>query len=97
MGGYNGLKIEVPSPEVPDSEVSDQLDRLRQQSAELGEVERAAADGDYLTVDVHGSRDGEELDGLVAILGLVKAVCCAGTKRKLLTALFSWLPSMWWM
>jgi trigger factor len=66
VGGYNGLKIEVPSPEVPDSEVSDQLDRLRQQSAELGEVDRAAADGDYLTVDVHGSRDGEELDGLVA-------------------------------
>ncbi len=66
VGGYNGLRIEVPSPEVPDDEVSDQVDRLRRQSAELGEVERAAADGDYLTVDVLGSRDGEELDGLVA-------------------------------
>ena len=38
-----------------------------------------------------------ELDPLWFILGLVKALCWAGTKRKLLTALFRLLPSMWWM
>ncbi|MFM7067869.1 MAG: trigger factor, partial [Actinomycetes bacterium] len=66
VDGYEGIRVEVPSPEVADEEVSNELDRLRRQGAELVEVDRASGDGDYVVVDVHGSRDGEPLEGLVA-------------------------------
>ena len=66
VGGYNGLRVEVPSPDVPEEEVDEQIDRLRSQYGELTEVERAAVDGDYVTIDIHGTRDGEEVDGLTA-------------------------------
>jgi trigger factor len=56
----------VPSPDVPDEEIDEQIDRLRSQYGELTEVDRPAADGDYTTVDIHGTRDGEEVDGLTA-------------------------------
>jgi trigger factor len=66
VAGYGGLRVEVPSPEVPDEEIDEQIDRLRSQYGELTEVDRPAADGDYTTVDIHGTRDGEEVDGLTA-------------------------------
>jgi trigger factor len=66
VAGYGGLRVEVPSPEVPDEEIDEQIDRLRSQYGELNEVDRPAADGDYTTVDIHGTRDGEEVDGLTA-------------------------------
>lgn len=66
VAGYGGLRVEVPSPEVPEEEVEEQIDRLRSQYGELEVVERPASDGDYVTVDIHGSQDGEEVDGLTA-------------------------------
>ena len=66
VAGYGGLRVEVPSPDVPDSEIDEQVDRLRSQYGELTEVERSAADGDYVTIDIHGTRDGDEVDGLTA-------------------------------
>ena len=66
VAGYNGLRIEVPSPEVPTDEIDAQIDRIRSQYGELTEVERAAADEDYVTIDVTGTQDGEEVDGLTA-------------------------------
>jgi trigger factor len=66
VAGYDGLRVEVPSPEVPDEEVEAQIDRLRGQYGELTTVERAAGEGDYVTVDISGTRDGEEVDGLTA-------------------------------
>ena len=66
VAGYDGLRVEVPSPDVPDEEVEAQLDRLRGQYGELTAVERAAAEGDYVTIDISGTQDGEEVDGLTA-------------------------------
>ncbi len=66
VAGYNGLRVEVPRPEASDEEVDEQIDRLRGQYGELTEVERAAADTDYVTIDIAGTRDGEEVDGLTA-------------------------------
>ena len=66
VAGYDGLRVEVPSPEVPDEEIDEQVDRLRGQYGELTEVGRPAADGDYVTIDIHGTQDGEEVDGLTA-------------------------------
>ncbi|MCZ7631793.1 MAG: trigger factor [Microthrixaceae bacterium] len=64
--GYTGLRIEVPSPEVSDDEIDAQVDRLRTQYGELTDVDRVATDGDYVTIDLTGSRDGEVVDGLEA-------------------------------
>ncbi|MEZ5237570.1 MAG: trigger factor [Microthrixaceae bacterium] len=66
ISGYEGLRVEVPSPEVSDEEIDAQIDRLRSQYAELNDVERAANEGDYVTIDLAGSRDGEVLEGLEA-------------------------------
>lgn len=66
VAGYNGLRVEVPSPEVPDEEIEAQIDRLRGQYGELTAVDRAAAEGDYVTIDISGTQDGEEVDGLTA-------------------------------
>jgi trigger factor len=66
VAGYAGLRVEVPSPTASDDEVDEQIDRLRAQYGELTEVERAAGDQDYVTVDIAGSSDGEPVDGLTA-------------------------------
>jgi trigger factor len=64
--GYGGLRIEVPSPTPGDDEIQAQLDRLRNQFAELAAVERAAVDGDNVTIDIEGSLDDEPIPGLTA-------------------------------
>ncbi|HET9692539.1 MAG TPA: trigger factor [Acidimicrobiales bacterium] len=62
--GYDGLRVEVPSPEVTDDDVAGHLDRLRGGFAELREVERPAATGDNATIALRASRDGEEVAGM---------------------------------
>ena len=64
--GYGGLRVEVPRPEATDEEVDAQVDRLREQFAELAEVERPAADGDVVTIAINGEEDGEPVPGLQA-------------------------------
>ena len=60
--GYAGLQITVPSPEVTEKEVDDQLDRLRETDAELIEVARPAIDRDHVTIDLVGTGpDGSEV------------------------------------
>lgn len=53
--GYAGLAVTVPSPLVTDADVDAQIDRLRETDAELVEVQRAARDGDHVTLDLHGT------------------------------------------
>lgn len=65
-GGYASLRVTIPSPEVDDEEIDLRIERLRENYATLEEVERPAQTGDNVTIDIAGSRDGEELDGLVA-------------------------------
>lgn len=64
--GYGGLRAEIPSPVPTDADVDERVDILRRQFSSLGEVDRPAADGDHVTIDITGSRDGEALAGLVA-------------------------------
>jgi len=62
VAGYAGLQVTVPPVEPTDDEVDAQVDRLRDQSGELVEVGRPARDGDYVTIDLHGTRPaGEDL------------------------------------
>ncbi len=64
--GYEGLVVTVPSPLVTEADIDAQIDRLREQFASLAEVGRPARDGDLVTLDVQGSRDGQPAEGLVA-------------------------------
>ena len=64
--GYQGLRVTVPSPTVTDEELSKQIDRLRTPFGELKEVDRPVQDGDHVTLDLHGEREGEAVPGLSA-------------------------------
>ncbi|HEY2214152.1 MAG TPA: trigger factor [Acidimicrobiales bacterium] len=53
--GYEGLQVTLPGLKVSEEEIERQVDRLRENDAELEEVSRAAGDGDLVTVDLHGN------------------------------------------
>ena len=64
--GYGGLRVELPSPEATDEEVDEAVATELKRHGELIDVERAAAGGDYVTVDLAAFRDGEPVTGLNA-------------------------------
>ena len=66
VSGYADLEVEVTKPTPSDEEVQEQLDVQRRQSAELIDVERPAASGDQVSIDIQGTVDGEALPGLTA-------------------------------
>lgn len=66
VAGYNGLQIELPAPGVSDDDVESQLEGLRRQFAERVDVDRPAADGDYVTMDIATTHDGEPVEGMTA-------------------------------
>jgi trigger factor len=63
IAGYGGLVVTVPAVAVTDEDIDAQVDRVREQSGELEVVGRPARDGDYVTIDLHGTRSvGDDLD-----------------------------------
>ena len=60
---YDSLKVEVAPATVADEDVDTQIDELRERFASLAPVERAAAEGDFLTLDLHATVDGEDVPG----------------------------------
>jgi trigger factor len=64
--GYDSLKVTVPNPAPSDEDITAQIDRLRNQGAELNDVEREARKGDAVVVDIHGTQNGEAVPGLDA-------------------------------
>src|SRR5579871_6070360 len=63
--GYDGLQVTLPGLEVKDEEVQQQVDRLRENDAELEVVDRPAIDGDLVTIDLHGNdASGAEVVGV---------------------------------
>jgi trigger factor len=64
--GHDGLVVTLPNPHATDEEINVQLDASREQFATLSEVARPARDGDLVTLDVHGTRDGKAAEGLTA-------------------------------
>ena len=63
LGDYKGLEVGRREPEPTDSEVDEELERMREQSASLETVERPAKDGDFVVLDFVGSVDGEPFEG----------------------------------
>jgi trigger factor len=66
LAGYDSLEITVPKPGATDEEVDAQIDRLRDQFAELSTVSRPARDGDHVLANIKGYRHAEAIEGLTA-------------------------------
>ena len=49
----------VDDAEVTDDDIDEQVDGLRERFATLTGVERAAADGDFVSIDLSATVDGE--------------------------------------
>lgn len=63
---YSGISVEVDAVEVPEEDVDKSVEQLRERFASTTPVERAAAEGDVVTIDLEASVDGEVLDDGVA-------------------------------
>lgn len=59
LAGYHGLRVTIPSPVATDADIDAQIDRLRGNFGELVDVDRPAQKGDFVTINLSGTRDGE--------------------------------------
>ncbi len=60
---YSDLAAEVADTEVTDEDVQEQIEALRERFASLADVERAAADGDFVVIDLVATKDGAPVEG----------------------------------
>jgi trigger factor len=60
---WHGLSAEVDDTGVTDDDVNEQVEALRERFGTLNDVERPAADGDFVTIDLVATRDGEPVEG----------------------------------
>lgn len=60
---YDGLEATVEDVEVTDEDVEEQVTALRERFGTLTDVERAAADGDFVVIDLKAVQDGEVVEG----------------------------------
>jgi trigger factor len=63
LGDYKGVEVGKRDPQVDDEALNAEIDRIRERSARLDTVERAAASGDFVVMDYVGSLDGEPFAG----------------------------------
>lgn len=63
IGDLSAVEIETTTAEVTDADVADMLATLREQHADWKSVDRAAKDGDRVTVNFAGKIDGEAFKG----------------------------------
>ncbi|KSU77951.1 trigger factor [Pseudarthrobacter enclensis] len=64
---YAGIKVEVAAAESSEADVDKALDELRGRFGTLKSVDRPAADGDFLTIDITATIDGEEVDSAAGL------------------------------
>jgi trigger factor len=57
------ISVTVPAVEIGDNEIDEQINGLRERFATLKTVERPAAEGDYVQLDLKATVDGEEVPG----------------------------------
>lgn len=63
LTSYEGVEAGVDEIDVSDEDVEEQVQGLRERFASRTDVERAAADGDFVTIDLRASKDGEPVEG----------------------------------
>ena len=57
------LEVELPTVEITDADLASMMEKLRKQRATWKEVDRAAVNGDRLTIDFEGTVNGEAFSG----------------------------------
>jgi trigger factor len=62
--GYAGLRVELPVIAVTDDDVDEAISNELRRHGDLQDVDRPAATGDFLTLDIDASREGEPVPGL---------------------------------
>ena len=62
--GYKGLKVELPNPQLTDDELEEAVQTELRRFGTLVTVDRVAAVGDTVVIDLEGTRDGEPVIGL---------------------------------
>jgi trigger factor len=60
---YDGVTASVEDIAVSDEDVAEQVEALRERFATLIDVERPAADGDFVVMDLKATKDGEVVEG----------------------------------
>ena len=60
---FSKLSVTVEDVTVTDKDLDEQVDELRARFGTLNPVERAAKDGDFVTIDLTARIDGAEVDG----------------------------------
>jgi trigger factor len=63
LGEYKGLEVGRAEASVPDEQVQQELDNLRERSGRLETVDRPAQDGDFVVMDFIGTIDGTPFAG----------------------------------
>lgn len=63
LASIEGTEVERPMVEITDADVDEMIDTLRKQNASWEEVERAAEDGDQVTIDFQGFLGDEPFEG----------------------------------
>jgi trigger factor len=60
---YDGIEASVEDLEVSDADVEEQVAALRERFGTLSDVERPAADGDFVVIDLLATQGGEAVEG----------------------------------
>ncbi len=60
---YEGVEAKVDDVELTDADVEEQVQALRERFATLLDVDRPAADGDMVVIDLKATQDGEVVEG----------------------------------
>jgi trigger factor len=63
LGEYRGVEVGRREPQIDDEALTAEIDRIRERSARLDTVDRAAAKGDFVVMDYVGSLDGTPFAG----------------------------------
>jgi trigger factor len=63
---FEGNTVEIERPIASEEEIAEQIDGLRNQFADLEDVDRATEDGDFVTIDVSALADGVEIEQAAA-------------------------------
>jgi trigger factor len=63
LPNFSEIKIEVDDVKVTDADIDEQVQALRTRFGTLTTVEKVVASGDFVTIDLVATKDGQALDG----------------------------------
>ena len=63
LPNFSEIKLEVDDAKVSDADIDEQVQALRTRFGTLTTVEKVVATGDFVTIDLVATKDGQDLDG----------------------------------